>query len=88
MSSPADLDGLWKIVPARAIDPMGRTTFFPLLAAWLLFPLHAPITLLLLDAPFGRFAWKSAANVGARLGWVVMEIVAVSVHQGGADGSP
>jgi hypothetical protein len=48
------------------------------LLAWLLFPLHAPLTLLLLDAPFGKFAVDSWGNVGGCVGWVAMEMVAVS----------
>lgn len=62
--------------------------FFPLLAVWLLFPLHAPLTLLVLDAPFGRFAWKSRLNLPGNLAWAVMEIVAVSDTCIAADNQP
>jgi len=77
------------LLPEERIDlshlPWTLPAVFPygLLALWLLFPLHAPITLLVLDAPFGRFArtptnWARWLNIGGRKAWVVMELVAVS----------
>lgn len=53
--------------------------FYPLLWVFHLFPLHAPITMWLLDAPFGRFSVASAFNLPGNVAWAAMELVAVSV---------
>lgn len=54
-------------------------SFYTLLATFLAFPLHAPLTLLVLDAPFGKFAWDGSwLNVHGNTAWVVMEAVSVS----------
>jgi hypothetical protein len=37
------------------------TLFYPSLVIYHLFPLHAPLTLWFLDAPFGRFAKKTSS---------------------------
>lgn len=51
---------------------------YPLLVIFHLFPLHAPITLWLMDAPFGKFSWDSVLNLPAGIAWAVMECVSVS----------
>jgi 3-oxo-5-alpha-steroid 4-dehydrogenase 1 len=71
------------LTPAH--PPPGR--FYPLLLAFHIFPLHAPITLWLLDAPFGKFAIPSALNLPGNLAWAAMELVAVRLHWP-ADPSP
>ncbi|WVR06941.1 hypothetical protein IAU60_003977 [Kwoniella sp. DSM 27419] len=51
--------------------------FFPALLTFHTFPLHAPLTLFVLDAPFGRFANKtSKLNVNGNVAWAAMELVA------------
>ncbi|RXK37073.1 hypothetical protein M231_05661 [Tremella mesenterica] len=53
------------------------TLFYTLLGIYHLLPLHAPLTLFVLDAPFGRFASKtSRLNVNGNIAWFSMEIVA------------
>ncbi|WVQ80793.1 hypothetical protein IAT38_002898 [Cryptococcus sp. DSM 104549] len=50
--------------------------FFPALIGFHLFPLHAPITLLALDAPFGKFSSVASKwNVPGNLAWCLMELV-------------
>ncbi|WVN88418.1 uncharacterized protein L203_103627 [Cryptococcus depauperatus CBS 7841] len=50
--------------------------FFPALLTFHLFPLHAPITLFGLDAPFGRFSdHNSRLNINGNLAWSLMELV-------------
>lgn len=56
-------------------------TFYPLLLLFHLFPLHAPVTLWILDAPFGRFAIPSRLNLDGNWAWAGMELVAVSEHE-------
>lgn len=51
---------------------------YPLLVIFHLFPVHAPITLWLMDAPFGKFSWDSVLNLPAGMAWAVMECVSVS----------
>ncbi|WVF71272.1 hypothetical protein IAT40_006075 [Kwoniella sp. CBS 6097] len=56
--------------------PTPPTAFFPSLLIFHLFPLHAPLTLYILDAPFGRFANKTSGwNVNGNIAWAAMEIV-------------
>ncbi|BEI91876.1 uncharacterized protein CcaverHIS019_0406960 [Cutaneotrichosporon cavernicola] len=50
--------------------------FYPLLLAFHIFPIHAPITLWLLDAPFGKFAIPSILNLPGNAAWAAMELVA------------
>ncbi|EJT50041.1 3-oxo-5-alpha-steroid 4-dehydrogenase [Trichosporon asahii var. asahii CBS 2479] len=52
---------------------------YPLLVIFHLFPLHAPITLWLMDAPFGKFSWDSVLNLPAGIAWAVMECVSPAV---------
>ncbi|WVQ99596.1 hypothetical protein IAU59_006732 [Kwoniella sp. CBS 9459] len=52
------------------------TAFFPSLLVFHLFPFHAPFTLYILDAPFGRFADKTLGwNVDGNIAWAAMELV-------------
>lgn len=55
--------------------------FFPLLFVFHLFPLHVPLTLFVLDAPFGKFSRKSVFNLPGNAAWAAMELVAVSREQ-------
>ncbi|GFZ43825.1 hypothetical protein JCM24511_01545, partial [Saitozyma sp. JCM 24511] len=51
--------------------------FYPFLLLFHAFPLHAVLTLFVLDAPFGRFARVgSRLNLNGNLAWFVMESVA------------
>jgi 3-oxo-5-alpha-steroid 4-dehydrogenase 1 len=71
---------LAEAVERAPLTPDRDPAFYALLAIWLLFPLHAPLTLWVLDAPFGKFAWKGGVkrlNLPGNLAWVLMEIVAV-----------
>ncbi|WWD17186.1 hypothetical protein CI109_101624 [Kwoniella shandongensis] len=53
------------------------TGFFPTLITFHLFPLHAPFTLYLVDAPFGRFSINSSKwNLPGNIAWAGMELVA------------
>lgn len=52
---------------------------YPLLVIFHLFPLHAPITLWFMDAPFGKFSWNSVLNLPAGIAWAVMECVSVGL---------
>ncbi|CAK9781213.1 hypothetical protein CC85DRAFT_289447 [Cutaneotrichosporon oleaginosum] len=60
------------LTPTHA--PPGR--FYSLLLAYHVFPLHAPITLWLLDAPFGRFSIPSVLNLPGNISWAAMELAA------------
>ncbi|WWC62087.1 uncharacterized protein I303_104677 [Kwoniella dejecticola CBS 10117] len=52
------------------------TSFFPTLLTFHIFPLHAPITLWHLDAPFGRFSSKTSnLNVNGNIAWAAAELV-------------
>ncbi|GMK53907.1 hypothetical protein CspeluHIS016_0104930 [Cutaneotrichosporon spelunceum] len=63
------------LAPTPPSDPPpGR--FYALLLAFHIFPIHAPITLWLLDAPFGKFAIRSILNLPGNAAWAVMELVA------------
>ena len=72
--------------------PRPTWTFYPTLLLFHVFPFHSPVTLFIIDAPFGRFAsqtsrWnlngtdtsRNAADVLGNLAWFSMEIVAVSL---------
>ncbi|KAK8864507.1 hypothetical protein IAR55_001757 [Kwoniella newhampshirensis] len=51
--------------------------FFPSLITYHLFPLHAPLTLYVVDAPFGRFSrLTSKWNLPGNAAWAGMELVA------------
>ncbi|WRT66487.1 uncharacterized protein IL334_003446 [Kwoniella shivajii] len=51
-------------------------TFFSTLITFHLFPLHAPITLYGLNAPFGRFASKTSRfNLNGNIAWAAAELV-------------
>ncbi|KAK6909959.1 hypothetical protein I203_103985 [Kwoniella mangroviensis CBS 8507] len=55
---------------------MAPSAFFPTLLTFHVFPFHAPITLYVLDAPFGRFASKTSnLNVNGNIAWAVAELV-------------
>lgn len=72
-----------------AISPFPYTPlYYSLLKLYHLFPLHAPITLMLMDAPWGRFAYseqnkgkkgyeKSIWDLDGNIAWACMEIVSV-----------
>lgn len=55
---------------------------YPFLAVFHLFPLHMPITLLWMDAPFGRFSWDSVLNFSGNVAWSIMELVSVRYYNG------
>lgn len=63
--------------------------FYALLKLYHTFPLHSPVTLLYMDAPWGRFAYnqqrgregrRAWGDLDGNLAWAFMEIVSVS-HQ-------
>lgn len=67
--------------------------FYSLLKLYHLFPIHAPITLILMDAPWGRFAYsevkgkeykKSIWDLDGNWAWCFMEIWSVSFRSLGA----
>lgn len=62
--------------------------FHSLLKFYHLFPLHSPVTLLYMDAPWGKFAYneqrgregqKAWGDLDGNLAWAFMEIVSVSL---------
>ncbi|TXT07181.1 hypothetical protein VHUM_03351 [Vanrija humicola] len=56
--------------------PQPSALYHGLLAAFHVFPVHAPLTLWVFDAPFGKFARNVWGNVDGNKAWVVMEAVA------------
>lgn len=61
--------------------------FYALLKLYHTFPLHSPVTLLYMDAPWGRFAYnqqrgregrRAWGDLDGNLAWAFMEIVSVS----------
>ncbi|KAL7421628.1 hypothetical protein Q5752_003397 [Cryptotrichosporon argae] len=50
--------------------------FYAALGLYHLFPLHAPLTLWVVDAPFGRFSQGGRWHVDGNLAWAAMELVA------------
>lgn len=70
------------------ITTMFTPLFHSLLKFYHLFPLHSPITLLYMDAPWGKFAYneqrgreglKAWGDLDGNLAWAFMEIVSVSL---------
>jgi hypothetical protein len=63
--------------------------FYALLKVYHTFPLHSPVTLLYMDAPWGRFAYnqqrgregqRAWGDLDGNLAWAFMEIVSVSTR--------
>ncbi|KAK1924319.1 hypothetical protein DB88DRAFT_278549 [Papiliotrema laurentii] len=67
-------------MPIASLSRHAPGLFTPALELYHLLPLHMPLTLFLLDAPFGRFAPKGKKwVVNGNISWFCMEIVAPSV---------
>lgn len=66
---------------ATTAAPTPSALYYALLAAFHIFPIHAPLTLWVFDAPFGKFAKNVWGNVDGNKAWVVMEAVAVSPRE-------
>lgn len=76
------------ILVAQTTTAMFTPLFHSLLKFYHLFPLHSPVTLLYMDAPWGRFAYneqrgregqKAWGDLDGNLAWAFMEIVSVSL---------
>jgi hypothetical protein len=81
--------------PLYSFHPRRSTTatmftplFHSLLKFYHLFPLHSPVTLLYMDAPWGKFAYNEQrgregqtawGDLDGNLAWAFMEIVSVSL---------
>ncbi|OCF38388.1 3-oxo-5-alpha-steroid 4-dehydrogenase 1 [Kwoniella heveanensis CBS 569] len=76
LPTPSTLPGLRLGLGLNSNHPNLPTAFFPSLFIFHIFPLHAPLTLYILDAPFGRFADKTSGwNVNGNFAWAAMELV-------------